>query len=177
MEILPSDGATDKNNDAHQLNLDPVYRQPAKWLHSKDPTGGLLATVMYMDSVEDWVIERLALENPEQREEVRVRQRRLSEIISQYRADVPPDNHAFLQLQSWMNTSEFFYTLDFLAVYQPEFVTQFVAFVMSIRESDVGAALALERIRCVFRARLADRIYSPEIFDFVFEVLMEDAAK
>jgi hypothetical protein len=172
MNILPSMNNSEEPSDEQSLVLGGGQRHAARFLHQKDPTGGLLATVMFMDSVEDWVISRLELD-PDQREEVQARQARLSEILTQHRQKVPPDNHSLLQLFSWMKSSELFYTLDYLTQFQPEFTVQLVDHCKATCNDDVNATLLLQRIRVLYKTRLADRIYSPENFDYLMSVLVE----
>lgn len=174
MQILPADGSNGDGNVVPALILDSRYRAASKFLHSKDPTGGLLSTVLFMDSVEDWVVSRLELDE-QQGEQVRVRLRRLSEILTQHRENIPPDNYALLQLLSWMKSSESFYTLDYLTQFQPEFTVQFIGYCQQNQGDEVNANLALQRIMVLYRTRLLDRVYSPENFDYVMSVIMEMA--
>jgi len=171
MNILPPASSPDDPED-RSLILGGPQRSAAQFLHQKDPSGGLLATVMFMDSVEDWVISRLELD-PAQKEAVQARLARLSEILTQHRQKVPPDNHSLLQLFSWMKSSEVFYTLDYLTQFQPEFTVQLVDHCKATCNDDVNAALALQRISVLYKTRLADRIYSPENFDYLMSVLVE----
>jgi hypothetical protein len=172
MNNLPPASEQSQGDGMLPLALGSSQRRAAQFLHQKDPTGGLLATVMFMDSVEDWVISRLELD-PDQKDEVQARQARLSEILTQHRQRVPPDNHSLLQLFSWMKSSELFYTLDYLTQFQPEFTVQLVDHCKATCNDDVNAALALQRIRVLYKTRLADRIYSPENFDYLMTVLVE----
>lgn len=172
MGILPPDQMSGDNNLVPPFVLDSRFREASKFLHAKDPTGGLLSTVLFMDSVEDWVMSRLASGDEQQDEQVRARLRRLSEIITQYRENIPADNHALLQLLSWMKSSEAFYTLDYLTMAQADFTVQFIQYCQENRDDDVNANLALQRIMVLYRTRLLDRVYSPDNFDYVVDVLM-----
>lgn len=174
MGILPPVSANSDNKlpPMVPITFDREQRAASRFLHSKDPTGGLLSTVLFMDSVEDWVINRLELE-PEQVEQVRIRLRRIAEILTQYSDRVAPDNQSLVQLLSWMKSSESLYTLDYLTQAQPEFTVQFIRHCQSVCDDDVNARLALERITVLFRSRLLDRVYSPANFDYVTTVLME----
>lgn len=171
MHILPPSDSGNEQNIKPVLNLESSYRAATRFLVEKDPTGALLSTVTFMDSVENWVLRQLDVDG-ELREEVTARQRRLSEILTQYREHVPPDNHAFLQLLSWMKSSEAFYTLDYLTQFQPQFTMQLIDHCKATRNDDVNANLALERIRVVFRTKLADRVFSPENFEYVMTVII-----
>lgn len=157
-----------------EFSLDGNLRESTKFLHGKDATGGILATVLFMERVEDWVLSRLELESDEMREEVRSRMVRLSEIISQYRQDITPDNHAMLQLLSWMKSTEYFYTLDYLTQHQPQFTSQFLAYCDSNADSDVNANLSKERIRVLFRTRLLDRVFSDASLDYLMSIFQEE---
>ena len=171
-----------KSNDSFDLN--PDAKEPTRSLLRRDPTGGLLSTVLFMDNVENWVIDRVLARprDPENADEdinldeVRSRMQRLSEIITQYRLRIPPDNYALVQLLGWMKSSEAFYALDYLSQYQPEFTMQFIAHCGRTRNDDVNADLAMQRVHVLFRTRLADRIYSRENCEYVMSVLLNEEA-
>jgi len=156
------------------LELGDDRRRASLFLHQKDPTGGLLATVLFMDSVENWVINRLALDDADPSAEgVRERQRKLSEVLTTHRDNVPPDNAALLQLLVWMKSSEAFYALDYLTQFRPEFTVQFVNYCKDCASENVNASFALERIAVLWRTRLLDRVFSPENLDFVMKIILE----
>lgn len=174
MDILPSDEVGKTIDSIPAINLDSSYREAAQFLHERDATGGLLATVMMMDKAEDWVVSRLAMASEEMCEQVRVRQRRLSEILTQHRQRVQPDNNALVQLLSWMNSSESFYTLDYLTRFQPEFTSQFFGYCQANSADDISARLCRERIVALYRATLLSRVFSPASFDYLLRALAQE---
>lgn len=174
MSILTRDDEDGDDNMSHKFDLESQHKRAAKFLLEKDKTGAVLATVMCMDGVEDWVVKKLELGSEAQREAVRVRQRRLSEIITQYRRNIPHDNFSFGQVLSWMNTSETFYTLDYLSAFQPDFTQQFLEYCAATQNDDQHMNLAFRRIRAFFGARLADRVFSPENMEFVLKTVLKE---
>jgi hypothetical protein len=157
-----------------EFSLDGNLREATKFLHSKDSTGGILATVMFMDTVEDWVLSRLEGESAELREEVRSRMLRLSEIVQQFRQHIAPDNHAMLQLLSWLRSTEYFYTLDYLTQFQPEFTAQFFQYCTDNADSDVNANLCRERIKALYKVRLLDRVFSEDSLDYLMAIFKDE---
>lgn len=143
-------------------------------LLKRDATAGLFSALKFMDSVEDWVLQRLEQDDAS-REEVRGRLQRLSEIIYQYRMSIPPDNYAFLQVLAWLNTSVVIYVLDYLTEHQCDFMVQLLEYSKENIEVDINANLMMKRVRALYRARLLDRIYSPENVDYVMRILLRDA--
>lgn len=141
-------------------------------LLGRDPTAGLFSALKFMDGVEDWVLQRLEGENEQSREDVRDRLRRLSQIIYQYRQSIPPDNYMFLQVLAWLNTSVVIYVLDYLTQHQHEFMVQLLEYSKENIDVDVNANLMVKRVRALYRARLLDRIYSPDNVDFVMRTLL-----
>lgn len=143
-------------------------------LLGRDPTAGLFSALKFMDSVEDWVLPRLEKDDAS-REEVKTRLRRLSEIVYQYRQRIPPDNYAVLQVLAWLNTSVVIYVLDYLTEHQEDFLVQLLSYAKESIDVDINANLMMKRIRALYRARLLDRIYSPDNVDFVMRILLRDA--
>lgn len=127
-----------------------------------------------MDTVEDWVLERVGTDETS-REEIRARLKRLSEIIYQYRQQIPADNYAFLQVLAWLNTSVVIYVLEYLTMHQADFMVQLLGYAKESVDVDVNANLMMKRVRALYRARLLDRIYSPENVDYVMRVLLREA--
>lgn len=177
MGILPSDADGGSNKlGAHlpPFDLDTLHRPAVSFLNKKDPSGVLMQQVLLMDSVEEWVLDRMEV-GGSAREEVRSRQRRLAEIISQYSERLAPDNDALCQLLAWMHSSEAFYALDYLTLAQPNFTVQFIRHCQESSGDDINARLALERISTLYRSRVLDRVYSPENVELVTSVLLEMA--
>lgn len=143
-------------------------------LLSRDPTAGLFSALRFMDSVEDWVLQRLDRDEAS-REEVRSRLKRLSEIIYLYRQRIPPDNYAFVQVLAWLNTSVVIFVLDYLTAHQNDFMVQLLEYAKESVDVDVNANLMMKRVRALYRARLLDRIYSPDNVDYVMRILLRDA--
>lgn len=175
MGILPSDvdaGMNNLNGHRPPFDLDAEHRPAVRFLHTKDPSGVLMQQVLLMDSVEEWVLGRMDVGGAE-REQIRSRQRRLGEIISQYSERLAPDNDALCQLLAWMHSSEAFYALDYITLAQPNFTVQFIRHCQENGGDDINARLALERISTLYRSRVLDRVYSPENVERVTSVLLE----
>lgn len=171
MNILASDDAggytPGSQGSEFLIDRDSV----GKHLLGRDSTGSLFAALSFMDSVEDWVLERLG-QDDQTGEQVRARLHRLSEIVYQYRQQIPPDNFSFLQVLSWLNTSVVIYVVDYLNEHQQDFLVQLLDYSKANAEIDVNAALMIKRVRALYRARLLDRIYSPDNVDYVMRVLL-----
>lgn len=174
MSIVPTTNGTNQLEAGiapeFLIDADHVGRH----LLERDPTAGLFAALRFMDSVEDWVLQQLG-QDDSSREEVRGSLRRLSEILYQYRQQIPPDNYAFLQVLAWLNTSVVIYVLDYLTEHQNDFMVQLLEYSKENIEIDINANLMMKRVRALYRARLLDRIYSPENVDFVMRILLRDA--
>jgi len=146
----------------------------SQWLLRKDGAAVVYATMALMDSVESWVLQRLD-QSEELHDEVSVRLDKLGETLGLYCHAIPPDNFEFLQAIAWLNSSTVVYVLDYLSAHQPDFLGQLVEHCRQMEDDDVNANLMLKRMRAVWRARLLDRIYSPENVDFVMKVLLKDS--
>lgn len=145
----------------------------SRYLLAKDGNAVVYASLSFMDSVEDWVLQRLD-QDERTRAEVQARLEKLGRIIGQYRNAIPPDNHAFLQAIAWLNSSAVVYVLDYLSSHQPDFMHQLVEHCKAMEDDDVNANLMLKRMRALWRARLLDRIFSPDNVEFVMKVLLRD---
>lgn len=126
-----------------------------------------------MDSVENWVLARLGKDVASQ-EEVSDRLQRLSEIIYQYRQQIPPDNHAFLQVLAWLNFSVVVVVLDYLSNYQQAFMAQLMEYSKDTADLDVNADLMVKRVRALYRTKLLDRVYSPDNVEYVTQILLKE---
>lgn len=175
MDILASD--SEPGHSAKDARPDFLIdsERVGGYLLRRDPTASLFAQLKFMDSVEDWVLQRLEIESAESRDMVRANLARLSEIIHQFRQSIPADNFTFLQVLAWLNTSVVIYVLDYLTQHQHEFMSQLLGYCKENNELDINAELMLKRVRALYRARLLDRIYSPENVDYVMRVLLRDA--
>lgn len=175
MSILPSSVERDhsQHGDVPEFLIDPD--RVGSHLLGRDPTAGLFSALKFMDSVEDWVLQRLEQQGEESREEVRERLRRLSQIVYQYRQSIPPDNYAFLQVLAWLNTSVVIYVLDYLTEHQNGFMVQLLEYSKENIDVDINANLMVKRVRALYRARLLDRIYSPDNVDYVMRILLRCA--
>ena len=172
MSILPADGQKGNQEGAETLPLDRT--SIGQWLLRKDNDGVTYASLSFMDGVENWVVQRLG-QDPELHDAVLDRLEKLGELIGRYRQCIPADNYAFLQAIAWLNSSTVMYVLDYLSVHQPDFLAQLVEHCARMENDDINADLMLKRLRAVWRARLLDRIYSPENVKFVMSVLMRDS--
>ncbi|WP_157131297.1 hypothetical protein [Burkholderia pseudomallei] len=143
---------------------------------TQDATGQLFATLHYMSTVEDWVLQRLGADSPELNEQVRVRLQRLDAVIEQFRAQIPPDNASFLKILSWLSISQCMYTVEYLHLCQRSFFEQLIEHCRAMSNDDLTARFTFERIMTLLRTRLLDRILGPDNTDFVTRILLETAA-
>lgn len=171
VSILATDAGSGQPNSEKAPEFLICPERVDQYLLERDSTAGLFSALKFMDNVEDWVLQRLG-EDDASVDEVRARLRRLSEIIYQYRQQIPPDNHAFLQVLAWLNTSVVVYVVDYLTQHQVDFMAQLLDYSKANSDIDVNASLMVKRVRALYRARLLDRIYSPENVDYVMRILL-----
>ena len=145
----------------------------ARHFIDRDPTGQLFATLHYMGTVEDWVITRLGEQNKTMEERVQASLQRLDDVITQYRAQIPPDNAQFLKIMSWLPMSECMYVVEYLHQHQAAFFEQMIEHCRAMSNDDLDAAFMFRRITALLRTRLIDRIFGRDNTGFVTRILME----
>jgi hypothetical protein len=181
MEIVPPDDSSDQNRKDRidHVDLTPGSKSAYIFAQNRDDSGMVLQSFILMDSVEEWVIAKMTKDQESEGvervnlDEVRVRCQRLSEALSQHADRVPADHFSLVQLLGWMNASESFYVLEFLTQRRPEFFSQFFAHVQRTADFDPAADVAMQRIRAVFRADFARKIFSQENVDYVMKIILD----
>lgn len=145
----------------------------AKRMLEKDATGQVFATMQYMTTVEDWVINRLGKQDSSVAEQVKIRLQRLDAVIVQYRSQIPPDNFSFLQVLSWLSMDQCMYTIEYLQANQPLFFRQLIEHCRASQHDEINAGFTYTRIMTLLKGRLLDRILGPDNTDFVNRILVE----
>ncbi|WP_233176789.1 hypothetical protein [Ralstonia sp. ASV6] len=144
----------------------------ASHFNAKDSTGQTLHAMLFLSSVEHWVLNRLKAEGEGMAEEVKVRLQRLDDLIINFRNQLPADNPDFLQVMSWLSIDQSVYVIEFLQSCQQDFFAQLMDFCKLNRLNDANANVMLNRFQALAKSRLINRILSQENVDYVNKTLL-----
>ena len=179
MAIVAGQASSDHNqNPGAAADFGLTSGEVGRHLLGKDSTAQVFSSLRFMDSVEDWVLNRLAAGGDKSAsEKVDERLRRLSDIVQQYRHNIPADNQTVLQALAWLNSSMVVCVLDYLVQFQPSFLEQLLGYSKANKEIDVNAQLMLKRFNAMARTRLLDRILGPDNVEFVMRIAVEEGGE
>lgn len=170
MTILASEAGGSNVNSENSVKLDLSGDTISAFLLAKDPTATLFSTLRFMESVENWVIERASGDSIDA---VAPRLKRLAAIVEQHAVSIAPDNYTFVEILGLLNISTALFIVEYLTKVQPAFMSQLLEYCKVNSEYDVSANLMLERVGVLYRAQLLDRVYSAQNIDRVMQILLE----